>query len=53
MVLFVGNLVYLIWGSTDVQPWDAEDYQKKPNANNEVNLEPIRNQLNTCSKSEV
>ncbi|XP_034480104.1 putative inorganic phosphate cotransporter [Drosophila innubila] len=27
-VFFVGNLVYIIWGSTDLQPWDAADFLK-------------------------
>uniref|UniRef100_A0A1I8NMJ7 Putative inorganic phosphate cotransporter n=1 Tax=Stomoxys calcitrans TaxID=35570 RepID=A0A1I8NMJ7_STOCA len=26
VVFFLGNIVYLIWGSTAQQPWDAEDY---------------------------
>lgn len=25
----MGNLVYLIWGSNDLQPWDAADFLKK------------------------
>ncbi|XP_017074888.1 putative inorganic phosphate cotransporter isoform X1 [Drosophila eugracilis] len=28
IVFFFGNLVYLIWGTTDQQAWDAEDYLK-------------------------
>ncbi|XP_060657164.1 putative inorganic phosphate cotransporter [Drosophila nasuta] len=27
-ILFVGNLVYIIWGSTDLQRWDAVDFLK-------------------------
>ncbi|XP_013108348.2 putative inorganic phosphate cotransporter isoform X1 [Stomoxys calcitrans] len=26
VVFFVGNLVYIIWGTAVSQPWDAEDY---------------------------
>lgn len=26
---FVGNLVYIIWGSNHLQPWDAVDFLKK------------------------
>lgn len=35
IVFFVGNLVYLIWGTTDLQPWDAVDFLKK----NDVELD--------------
>ncbi|KAH8296915.1 hypothetical protein KR044_000817 [Drosophila immigrans] len=28
IVFIVGNLVYLIWGTTDQQPWDAVDFLK-------------------------
>lgn len=35
VVFFVGNLVYLIWGTTDLQPWDAVDFMKK----NDVELD--------------
>lgn len=34
-MFFVGNLVYLIWGTTDLQPWDAVDFMKK----NDVELD--------------
>ncbi|XP_050743876.1 putative inorganic phosphate cotransporter isoform X1 [Drosophila biarmipes] len=30
VVFFFGNLVYLIWGTTDLQLWDAEDYLRTP-----------------------
>ncbi|SPP75825.1 putative inorganic phosphate cotransporter [Drosophila guanche] len=29
VVFFLGNLVYIIWGTTDQQAWDAEDYFKQ------------------------
>lgn len=35
IVFFVGNLVYLIWGTSELQPWDAVDYMKK----NDVELD--------------
>ncbi|XP_033149243.1 putative inorganic phosphate cotransporter [Drosophila busckii] len=28
IVFFFGNLVYIIWGSTNLQPWDAADFLK-------------------------
>ncbi|KAM8711924.1 hypothetical protein ACLKA7_012435 [Drosophila subpalustris] len=32
IVFFVGNLVYIIWGTTDQQPWDAVDFLKSRDA---------------------
>ncbi|XP_075156381.1 putative inorganic phosphate cotransporter [Haematobia irritans] len=29
IVFFFGNLIYIIWGSTDTQPWNDEDYLSK------------------------
>ncbi|XP_017868548.1 PREDICTED: putative inorganic phosphate cotransporter [Drosophila arizonae] len=32
IVFFIGNLVYIIWGTTDQQPWDAADFLKPRDA---------------------
>ncbi|XP_017835299.1 uncharacterized protein LOC108594669 [Drosophila busckii] len=31
VIFFLGNLVYIIWGSSELQPWDAADYLKLNN----------------------
>ncbi|KAM8711926.1 hypothetical protein ACLKA7_012437 [Drosophila subpalustris] len=36
-ITFLGNLVYIIWGSTDVQPWDDVDFLKSSDAENNSN----------------
>lgn len=32
VVFFVGNLIYIIFGSTMAQPWDAEDFLQPKDA---------------------
>ncbi|XP_059223311.1 putative inorganic phosphate cotransporter [Stomoxys calcitrans] len=32
VIFFFGNLVYIIWGSTDTQPWNDEDFLAKDSA---------------------
>ncbi|XP_034107572.1 putative inorganic phosphate cotransporter isoform X2 [Drosophila albomicans] len=39
-VFIVGNLVYLIWGTTDQQPWDAVDFLK-PLPDAELNQDAV------------
>lgn len=56
MVLFVGNLVYLIYGTTDLQPWDAVDYVRKANVEDAIDTTAIKEaklirnaELKTCA----
>ncbi|TDG38454.1 hypothetical protein AWZ03_015124, partial [Drosophila navojoa] len=32
IVFFIGNLVYIFWGASDQQPWDAVDFLKPRDA---------------------
>nr|XP_013098998.1 unnamed protein product [Stomoxys calcitrans] len=32
VIFFLGNLVYIIWGSTDAQPWNDENFLAKDSA---------------------
>lgn len=39
-IFFLGNLLFLICGSSEVQPWDAPDFLHKDNVEELVNVSP-------------
>ncbi|XP_001986643.2 putative inorganic phosphate cotransporter [Drosophila grimshawi] len=48
IVFFIGNLVYIIWGTTDQQPWDAADFLKPHDAEHSQNMLTMK-----CDKEKV
>ncbi|XP_073845424.1 putative inorganic phosphate cotransporter [Musca autumnalis] len=42
-VFFVGNLVYIIWGTAELQVWDNPDFLKHEYVNNEPNVSHLEN----------
>ncbi|EDW08404.2 putative inorganic phosphate cotransporter [Drosophila mojavensis] len=45
IVFFIGNLVYIIWGTTDQQPWDAVDFLKPRDAEQQQQQQQQQQQL--------
>ncbi|ALC41268.1 CG7881, partial [Drosophila busckii] len=42
ILFFLGNLVYIIWGSTNQQPWDAADFLKPRDLEQRPHLPPLK-----------
>ncbi|EDW49546.1 putative inorganic phosphate cotransporter [Drosophila sechellia] len=53
VVFFIGNLVYLIWGTTDQQAWDAEDYLQAKDTESEPNAHQMEFQSRTDSEAKA
>jgi len=53
VVFFIGNLVYLIWGTTDQQAWDAEDYLQAKDPESESNAHQMEFKSRTDSEAKA
>ncbi|XP_005176578.2 putative inorganic phosphate cotransporter [Musca domestica] len=42
IIFFVGNLIYIIWGTAVAQPWDAEDFLLPKDAETSSNYETTK-----------
>lgn len=52
VVFFIGNLVYLIWGTTDQQAWDAEDYLHPESESNAHQME-FKSRTDSEAKADI
>jgi len=55
VIFFVGNCIYLVFGTAETQPWDAEDYlqTQNPELANGPPMQALSFPINENSKEKI